>query len=662
MSHKKVLTRSRKKRGKELLAHNRVTEAQALYEKICEIDGADAEAWFTLGSIYQHIEAMDRAGACYQRVAALDPGNPEPHFFLGVVHAAQGKWSDAEACYRETLRLKPGHLRATCNLGNLLENQHLYVKAIEYYHTALRFHPESPELHFNLGCACIGLGQIDEAIQAFERAIAHQPSFALAYTNLGFALERQRRLVEAITCYEKGLQLSRLEPTIYNNLAGALKKIGRLHEACERYRAALKANPDNAILHSNLLLALNYLPDITPDQLYREHVKWSRHHAKLISAPTSFSNSRNPHRRLRVGYLSPDFRIHSVSYFIESILAHHDQRTIESFCYADVGHTDGITAHLRQLAMHWRDVSILTNEQIVSLVRSDEIDILIDLAGHTGARRLSVFAHKPAPVQVSYLGYPNTTGLSTIDYRLTDTIADPPGADAFHTETLVRLENGFLCYTPPVDAPAIIAPKAVKEYVTFGCMNTLEKINDAVLSKWGTLMSRVPDAHLLIKNNSLSDPRVREELASRLRAFGIRLERVEFEGWATLTSAHLHQYGRVNIALDTFPYNGTTTTCEALWMGVPVVTLAGDRHAGRVGLSLLTRVGLTELVAQTPDDYVRVATELAMDTGRLAVLRLELRNRMRASPLCNGIHFTHEVEAAYRQMWQAWCDQTSKPL
>jgi predicted O-linked N-acetylglucosamine transferase (SPINDLY family) len=378
--------------------------------------------------------------------------------------------------------------------------------------------------------------------------------------------------------------------------------------------------------------------------------------------PTAYANRREPGRRLKVGYVSPDFRQHSVAYFVDPLLKGHDQQAVEVFCYAEVARPDAVTARLRGYGGHWLVTVGLSDDDLTERIRTDGIDILVDLAGHTEKNRLGVFAHKPAPVQVTWLGYPNTTGRKSIDYRLVDAVTDPVGeADAWASETLVRVEGGFLCYAGSRGAPEPTAPPCLMtDTVTFGSFNNPAKLSPATLDAWGSLLARLPQARLLLKGRPFADAATRALFLSRLGERGVAAERVELVAWMPSGAAHLGLYNRVDIALDPFPYNGTTTTCEALWMGVPVVTLRGDRHRGRVGASLLTQVGLKDWIASSMEEYLEIADTLAGDPDHLKYLRRTLRPRLAASPLCDGRAFARKIEAAYRTIWQHWCETTDK--
>jgi predicted O-linked N-acetylglucosamine transferase (SPINDLY family) len=360
---------------------------------------------------------------------------------------------------------------------------------------------------------------------------------------------------------------------------------------------------------------------------------------------------------LRIGYVSPDFVHHAVSYFVEPVLAAHNRAQIEVFCYADAPVADATTARLRGLSDQWRDIAPLNDAQVAELIRSDKIDILVDLAGHTARHRLLVFARRPAPIQLTWIGYPNTTGLETIDSRLTDAISDPLGqTEVFHTEKLVRLPEVFSCYKPSDQAPAVSELPAVKNgYVTFGSFNHFAKINPAVLDLWARLMVRLPSSRLFLKARSLADPETATGVRETFKRHGVAANRLTLCSDELSVAAHQSLYHGVDIALDPFPYNGTTTTCEALWMGVPVITLAGQTHVSRVSASLLTHLGRPEWIAHSEDGYIEKCAALAADLPRLAELRANQREQMRLSPVCDAPRFTAQLEATYRELWRQRC-------
>ena len=417
------------------------------------------------------------------------------------------------------------------------------------------------------------------------------------------------------------------------------------------YRQAIEIKHDFAEANSNLLFCMNYDTQTSQSEILVESRRWDANQA-VPGASNEPSNPSDSNRRLRVGYVSPDFRQHSVSHFLDAVFAGHNRHSFEVFGYAEVVKPDQETARFRDLSDGWCSTVGMTDPAVAERIRDDRIDILVDLAGHTANNRLLAFAERPAPVQVTWLGYPNTTGLSAMDCRLTDAIADPEGvADAQHSETLVRLPNGFLSYAPELDGP----PARTTGHVTFGSFNNLAKVTPEVVETWARILDRIPNSRLVIKSRPLADAGTRKRYLEMFVARGIDANRVELCAWIASKSGHLGAYARVDIGLDPFTYNGTTTTCEALWMGVPAITLSGDRHAGRVGASILTRVGHADFVAETEEAYVEKAAALANDLDRLSALRKDLRDRMRQSPLCDADGFARDIEAAYREMWRSAC-------
>jgi protein O-GlcNAc transferase len=436
----------------------------------------------------------------------------------------------------------------------------------------------------------------------------------------------------------------------YRGLGATLIELGHHQEGIDCLRKA-----DAAVPQSDLLLALNYADDQSPEMLLAEHRAWGRHYAGL--APIEpFANPVDPERRLRVGYMSPDFRDHSVSFSMIPLLEGHDRAQVEVVCYADVAQPDAWSERVRALTDRWVPIAGRGDAEVAEIVRGDGIDLLVDLTGHTASHRLPVFARKPAPVQLAYIGYPNTRGLPAIDYWITDAVADPDGAERHYTEKPIRLPRCFLCYRSPEELAVSPPPMRTAGHVTFGSFNNFSKASPATLELWAQVLAAVPGSRLLLKARTMQTPSLRAVVAATFAKRGVSADRLQMEGWTPERSAHYRAYDRVDIALDPFPYNGTTTTCEALWMGVPVVALLGDRHAARIGASLLTAVGLPELVADTPAAYVEIAAGLAGDLERLQALRAGMRQRLLASPLCDGQGLALAIEAAYRAAWRNWCD------
>ncbi len=534
-------------------------------------------------------------------------------------------------------------------LGSIHGQLREHLQAADCLERAIRLHPDMPEAHYNLALVRQQLGEGASAISHLRKAILLRPDYADAYHELANAHRAGGQTDDAVKCYQRCLAIQPEGWLANFNLANTLLLTGEYEQAERHFQLALDLPPPNPGSHSGLLHVMNYFHQ-DPEAVFSQHRAWWQRHCSKLPLVRPAGRSHGEHGRIRVGYVSPDFHRHSVAYFIEPLLRNHDRSDFQISCYSDTTQPDDVTDRLHTLTERWRDIGTLTDAAVAELIRQDEIDILVDLAGHTNQNRLMVFARKPAPIQVSYLGYPNTTGMPVMDYRLSDAEADPPDLhDALYTETLVRLPHGFLCYAPPPEAPPVTQRHSSRP-LTFGSFNHLAKINPQVIALWAELLKSLPEARLLIKNTGLENERARERLYQRFQELGVSRDRIGLRGRIASITEHLALYNDMDIALDTFPYNGTTTTCEALWMGVPVVTLAGNMHAGRVGTSLLTRIGLQDLIASTYDEYVSCARTLARDADRLSQLRTSLRERLATSPLCDGRDFATLIEDAYRKM------------
>ena len=635
--------------------------AVAAYRRAIAIKPDYAEAQINIGVALSDQGRMSEAIAAYRKAIEVRPNYAEAHNNLGAALAQEGQIDEAIATYRRAIEIKPDYAEAHNNLGDALRRKCRFDEAIASCRTALALKPGLAEGHNNLGNALKENGQLEEAIAAYRRAIELKPDLAESHNNLGFTLRDQGRLDEAIAASRQAIQLRPDYAEAHNNIGTMLKERGQLEEAVAAYRRAGQIRPDYVIAHSNLLLGLHYLPDLDAPSLFQEHRLWDQIHAQpLARLIAPHGNDPNPERRLRVGYVSPDFREHSVTYFIENLLAGHDPDWVEAFCFSDVVRADPTTARLQQYAQHWRDITTMSDSQIAEMIRRDQIDILVDLAGHTAHNRLLVFARKPAPIQVTWLGYPNTTGMSAMDYRLTDAYADPPGTtEHLHSERLVRLPETFACFRPAEDSPAVGPLPAIERgYVTFASLHTQAKLNERVLAWWAGILRQVPDSRVLMVATGLDEISRQRSLIDFFGGKGVGPERLEFRGRQSLQQ-YLAIHNEVDVLLDTHPFTSHTISCHALWNGVPVVTLAGDRHYSRMVTSVLLNLSLPELIAQTPDEYVRIAGELAGNLPRLAELRSTLRERMQASPLTDGPRFTRHVEQAYREMWRAWCAKQS---
>ena len=438
--------------------------------------------------------------------------------------------------------------------------------------------------------------------------------------------------------------------------AGVLVDLWSNDEAVAAYETARELAPASGRVFSALLFHRHYLSPVDAARLFELHRAYGTlMHTALPQAPAVHAQNAEPERRLRIGYVSPNLSRHSVGYFIEPVLRAHDRDRFEVFCYYNHALADDATARMREAAHGWREIADANDDTVARMVRDDRIDILVDLAGHSKGNRLGAFARRPAPVQMTWLGYPDTTGLAAVDYRITDDQADPaPAAASRHTEMLLRIDDCFLCYAPPSDAPAV-QPRGAGAALTFSSFNNLAKLNAETLELWGRILAGAPGSRLMLKSPALNFPDTVDRLLDSLDRAGIEAARVELRGWIGDRRHHLELYNEIDIALDTFPYNGTTTTCEALWMGVPVITRAGEVHMSRVGASLLHCAGLDQFVAHDAAAYVRLAGELARDAAARAALRAELRTRLRASPLLDHAGFTQKLEAQYRRAWRQSC-------
>ncbi len=624
--------------------------------------------YFNLGNILVLLGRVDDAIAAYQQAIVLKPHLAEAHNYLGMAFLKKGEPEQAIDAFRRATSIDPEYKQAQNNLSSALLSRRRFDETIRACQHAIAAKANSPAAWNNLGIAKRCKGEFDQAIAAFDRAIALDPGYAEAYCNRGAAMRENGVLDESLESCRKSIAINPNLAEAYNILGNLLKDTGDVDGAMSAFRRAIELKPDFAIAHSNLVFNLHYPPGIKATEIAEEHFRWDRQHAKPLpkfavglepdSGP-AIRGDPDRDRRLRIGYVSPDFRDHAVARFLLPLMTHHDRQAVEIVAYSNVRVPDALTEHFRGLADHWRDVVGLSDAEAADQIREDQIDILVDLAGHTADHRLLIFAHKPARIQATYLGYPDTTGLSAIDYRITDAHADPPGmTERYHSEQLIRLNPCAWCFGPPVDAPVPIRlshSHAHTEPITFGCFNTFAKVTVPMLQMWSRILLAVPRSHLLLKSDSLGSLRLQAEVRRRMAELGITADRLELRGKEREYSGHLGLYGKMDIALDTFPYHGTTTTCEALWMGVPVISLAGSTHVSRVGVSLLTSVGLPELVAETPEQYVDVAAKLANDASRLNDLHLTLRERMRRSPLTDGRGLARNIEAAYRQMWRTSC-------
>ncbi len=629
--------------------------ALAQYQELLQRDPRCARAYNNRGVLYKEVRQFDAALANFEQAAQLDPNLADAFFNRGATLHLLRRWTEAADAYQRALALEPDLPKALSGLAGVLHYQGQLEESLTLYDRALAIEPGLAQTHLNRANVYRSLGRHDEARAGFEQALALQPHFPEAYNNLAALANDLAQPDAAIAYCRQGLAQEPSSAALHANLATALQNLGRVDEAIEAARRSVALRPEGVGEHTNLLYKLNFNPRYTPAEIFAEHLEWARRHAEPLTAlATPHANDRSPERRLRVGYVSPYFRDHAVNFFSEPMIAAHDHQQFEIFCYSDVRKADEATRRLQAVADQWRDVRYQSDEELAQLIRQDAIDILVDLTGHIGGNRLQVFARKPAPIQVTYIGYQNTTGMSAMDYRLTDAWADPPGqTDAFYTERLVRLPRAYFCYRPSDDAPAVSPlPAAERGYVTFGSFNNFAKVAPGVLEAWFELLSRVPDSRLMILAHRGGDLQDRLDLLAAERQLDPqRIELCEKRP----RRQYLELVQQADIALDPFPFNGHTTTCDAVWMGVPVVMLAGSSYASRFGGGVLRNVGLESLVTSSVAEYVARAAALAADLAGLARLRSQLRGTMAESVLLDAAGFTRNLEVEYRQMWRHWC-------
>jgi protein O-GlcNAc transferase len=630
-------------------------EAEQLYRRILEEDPQQVDALHLLGLLAHQRGRHDVAVQHISAALRLRPDFAEAHNNLGLALKAQGRLDEAVAAYRQALHLNPGFAEAHNNMGAALVQRGKLEEAIAAYQQALCLKPEYAKAHNNIGNALRLQGRHEEAVAAFRQALRLQPGLAEVYSNLGVVLFDQGRLEEAAAAHQEALRLKPDYAEAYNNLGNALRWQARHEEAVAAYRQALHLKPDYAEAHSSLLFALHYRPGVTLAELAAAHAEYERQHAAPLRALwRPHANSPDPERCLRLGFLSPDLRCHPVGFFAIRCLENLDRAHAEAICYSNSLTSDQLTDRFRAAAAAWRNVFGWSDERLAEQVRADKIDILVDLAGHTAGNRLLVFARKPAPVQVTWIGYEGSTGLAAMDYILADISVIPEGAEEHYCERVLRLPDSYVSYDPPSAAPPEAAPPVLERgYATFGCCNNPAKITAPVIELWSRILHQVSGSRLVLKYRGMDDPasvrRFREGFGGR----GIDEGRVELLGPSS-HEEYLAHYQQLDVCLDPFPFCGGVTTCEALWMGVPVVTCPGPTFAGRHSLSYLSTLGLTELITSDPDEYVQVAVQLATDCTRLKRLRAGLRAQMAASPLCDGKRFAANLLAVLRGVWRRW--------
>lgn len=611
----------------------------------------------TVPEAFAHAQRAHGAGdfamaeSLYRQILAVAPQHADALHFLGVLLSQSGRAAEGLELLQRSLALNPWSAVYLDNLGTVLRELGRHEEAADCAYRALQIAPLVPETHNNLANALRELGRVPEALAHYERALQLAPGYGVAARNYALALREAERLGEALDAARRAAALDPSLAASHTGLGVILADLGFVEEADASFRTALQLDPHDLETRSAFLLNLHYLSACSAVEIAAEHRCWGK--IDVAPRPAESVEERPADRPLRVGFVSPDFRQHPVGFFVRAWWSQFDPSRVTAFAYSDVRRADAQTAEFARSGPHWRETARLNDDELARQIRADEIDVLVDLAGYTADHRLRLFARRVAPVQATYLGYCDTTGLPTMDFRVTDAVADPPGeSDALHTERLWRLPDCFTCYAPPPAAPAVSESPALRRgAVTFASFHGLAKLNGPLLETWAEILRRVPGSRLLVMALGSEVAAVRTRLAEVFASRGVAPERLEWMPRQPL-SAYLAAHAETDLLLDSFPFGGHTASCHALWMGLPVVTRAGDRHAARMVASVLTVLGLGDWIASSAEHYVEIAVQLASDPARLAARRRELRPRLASSPLTDGRQFARQLEDAFLGMWR----------
>ena len=612
-----------------------------------------AEGFAIAHSLYES-ERLAEAEVMCRRILALTPQHGDAWHLMGQIAFRVGQPALAGKCLEQAIAIHPEVAVYYNSLSVVWHAQHRREEALAAARKAVALGAHSWTAHFNLGNALLDARALSAAAASFREALSLNPNFADAHNNLGVTLLGLDQPIEAAAHFRAASQLDPRPAGALSNLATALRDVGDMANSIAAFRQALSLRPDDAAIRSSLIYSLQYLPEEDAAAMTEEMQQWNlRHAAPHRASRLAHRNPREPDRRLKVGYVSPEFVHSAIAFFLLPLLEAHDRHAVEVTCYATAGVSDEVTAEFRKATDRWREVENLSDAELAEQIRRDEIDVLVDLSLHSATNRLRTFATKPAPVQISWLAYPGSSGVETMDYRLTDRHLEPmPQATSASTEEPIRLPDSWCCYRPIGDFPDVgELPAFSNQYVTFGALNRFAKVHEATLRRWGRLLQAVANSRLVIL---CPEGTPREETSALFQSMGLAADRIGFVG-RTSFLGFLRLFHRIDIGLDTDPINGMTTTCHALWMGVPVVTLSGASAVSRASLSLVSTLGWPHLSADREDEYLQIAQDLARDLPRLAALRATLRERMRASPLMDAPRFARHVEAAYRSAWQRWC-------
>ena len=643
--------------GRQLFSRNALAEAEPLLRRAIEGNPDFADARVVLSRLLEN--KGDLGGAAAELEQAL---RIRPDYFGALCNYADllmklHRTDDAVSALRRAVAMQPRNFDVNYKLGYLLVEKEQSAEAEQLFHRALLSNPNSLEARASLVNLYQSQGNLPNAASQAEAALKLRPAWPDMLFDYGLIIKRLARTAEAEAVFRRIIEIDRTYVRAYQMLGAVLLSQCRIQDALEVFKDGRRHCADAFVLESPEMFALNCKDDISIDDMFERHADYGRRLEQLHPARFEpFANVRDPNRRLRVGYVSGDFQDHVVSLFLLPLLEERDRSAFEVVCYSTGDTADQFTERLRSVADVWRSAARMSANAVADLIHQDRIDILLDLAGHSGNPNLRVFAQRPAPVQATWVGYLNTTGLTRIQYRISDNYCDPPGlTDRYHTEKLIRLPHSQWCYRPftEVDCDRD-APFGRNGHVTFGSFNQTVKITPTVRKLWGEILTQVPDSRLIVVG--VVDNRAQEDLYQDLENAGVERARITMLPYIPIEE-YYRSFGRVDIALDTMPFSGGTTTCDALWMGTPVVTVPGVRSWSRSAASILSTLGLQEWIAESPEDYVRRAVQFARNPSTIAELRKSLRSRMLESPLMDKQLFTHDMEEAYRRMWQSWCSQ-----
>lgn len=642
--------------GEVLKDQGMLEGALAALDEAVRLDPEFAQAHDSRGTILRVLARPEDSLAAHDRALEINHDSPEILNNRGVVLMDLGRLTDALDAFDRALLINADLAEIHSNRGTCLVAAGDMKSALAAFERAIEIDPAHADALNGRGAALWNMGRNEDALSALDECVRLNPNQAQAHNNRGTVLRDLGQLGNALTAFEEAINLAPDFAQAHSNRGSVLKDQARIEDSLAACRRALEIDPDFAEAHSNYLFCLNYDPSADDQMLFQAHRDWGARVSRQTNVFTDHANAREPDKVLRVGLVSNDFGRHPVGYLTDAVLTAADPERLQFLIYSGAAKGDDLSERLRQHAQAWRSTVGLPDQALSEAVRADGVDILMDLSGHTAGNRLTCFALKPAPVQVSWLGYCCTTGLPAIDYALADPTYVPADGERWFTEKVVRLPHSRWCYAPPEYAPEVAKPPVLeREYITFGSFNNLTKVNGEVISLWAKILHAIPRSQLMLSWKTLADPSECTRLRKAFRAQGIAGERIVFTSGGDTHAKVLGQYNDVDIALDPFPFCGGLTSCEALWMGVPVVTLPDTRPASRQSLGMLTALKRTEWVAESRDDYVGIAADLARNPSALVAAREEQRDRMAASPLCDGELFARDFEAALREMWQQWC-------